>query len=122
MHESEGTIEAAADNPKALCASLGHASRVFQQGSMEELFRLSNLQSERLKVSREEDDPDLDDSAALVATPPSHTPCSASFIADVWATPSRYICSLVTALPEHQRLSKEQMFFVLTFVAACDDI
>ena len=87
-----------------------------------EQLPVAKLQGERLEVSREEDNMDVtpaeDDEDQ---GPGAARPAAACFAnQEVYATPSAYIASLIAALPEGERLTRDQTLFMVRFAQACD--
>ena len=83
---------------------------------------LMTLQAERLKVSRKEEDPDVEDNAMSGRIGAVQSCEPARFTGGVFESPSAYIRALVRDLPREQCLTKEQTLFVVSFAKACDEV
>eukprot|EP00974_Lingulodinium_polyedra_P129733 11211150-Lingulodinium_polyedra.AAC.1 len=79
-----------------------------RQAPQHEQFRLAALQGERLRVSRDEANPDVDASDDDAACGEAKPPQPAAFAEGVYATPSAYIVALVADLPEREKLTRDQ--------------
>ena len=86
--ESVGEKEAGGET---LACTLRRASGCLHQLAVHEQALLVAVQAERLKVSREEDDPDLEDSVISVTSCPERLSQAACFTGGVFDSPSAYI-------------------------------
>ena len=87
-----------------------------------EQLPVAKLQGERLEVSHAEDDmevaPAEDDEDPEPGTAAPAAACFAN--QEVYATPSAYITSLIKALPDSGKLTRDQTLFMVCFAQACD--
>jgi hypothetical protein len=82
--------------------------------------RLLALQAERLKVSRREDETDMEE--CIVPMCAGRLPEEARFKGEMFETPSAYIFWLLRSVPSTERLTRDQTLFVVAFANACDQV
>ena len=80
----------------------------------------ATLQDDRLHGSRDEDDAGLGNGADEGAGGLGTVPAASCFEGSAYSKPSAYIAALVCALPEEQRLTRDQTLFIARFAAAFD--